>query len=181
MLQAYFLSLQPEEDFNLSHYNNLRLWTHNRGIHTRTDLWSVNRWLTAEEISTRTRSSRHVGRPQFYNLMGFLAAIPGIADSALVDADGWFWNLPKRVRGWHQKTQTWRALLIPKPPDWDQFNRRWQVNWEAPQLQTLWTQLWGGWSHPRTKFLAWRLLHFGFFYTISRCLMASLHSKLSHL
>jgi hypothetical protein len=94
-----------------------------------------------------------------------MAASPGISfNEQLVDSPGWFWNLPgKSHKGWAQPTWIWRLLTTSSSNNSQQWNIRWQVNWDMQQWKALWRQLWAGWGHPRTKFLLWGLIHFGFF------------------
>jgi hypothetical protein len=97
--------------------------------------------------------------------MEFLILSPGLSfNESLVDSPGWFWSLPsKKQKGWQQPTRIWRLLTTSGLNHCQQWNVRWQAHWDIQQWKALWRQLWAGWGHPRTKFLLWRLIHFGFF------------------
>jgi hypothetical protein len=165
ILQVYCLSLQPGEEFSLTHYSRLKNWTHNRGLKLSADLHTEGQWASVEMLASQICSSRQVGRPQFQQLMEFLATSPGLSPVPLDQASGWGWKQPgpTLLRGWLQSVQTWRSLLPAPNFNLAQLNLRWGVDWTAGEWATLWRQLWTGSSHPQVKLLLWKLLHFGFF------------------
>ena len=187
ILHLYCLSLLYGEPFNLENFNKLKLWSHSRGVKLCSDLFATGRWLTAFDLSQSVQSQREVGRPQFLYLMGCVTASPGISTAAFADASGWFWNTPgTSLTGWSLSTHNWRMLISNPITAVAQLNSRWSVHWTDIQWKQLWSQLWSGWGHPRTKFLIWQLLQFGFF-TQSRgatwkvckstCLICAIHSE----
>jgi hypothetical protein len=129
ILQAYCLNLTLGEKFNLSHYNNLKLWTHSRGISTCSDLFANGRWLSAEFLSSQIGSSSQVGRLQFQSLMGFLVASPGMSTHSLKDAAGWMWNHSRgSLRGWAHSIKQWRLLIPALSFSTEMFNSRWGID-----------------------------------------------------
>jgi hypothetical protein len=164
ILHAYFLSLQSPSEFNLDHYNKIHLWTQNRAITNVADLWIEDKWVDTETLSSQSRSSRQIGRPQFQYLMLFLAASPGIVDITLEAAPGWYWLHPKaKLKKWELSARQWREL-VPLPQfSFKQFNSHWSTNWSEEEWRKVWRQLWSSSVHPCTKVVAWRLLHFGYF------------------
>jgi hypothetical protein len=97
-------------------------------------------------------------------MMGFVLASPGLTDSNLVQAPGWYWDsIGQPLKGWTLSTNNWRKLLSATTIDATQLNARWGINWTGLQWSKLWRKLWTGWGHPGTKLLLWLLLHYGFF------------------
>jgi hypothetical protein len=111
ILYLYCMSLNHGEPFQLEDYRKLKLWTDGRGLQVATDIFHQGTWLMAEELSQRTRATRHVGRPQFIYLMSFVAASPGLTTASVQSASGWYWDTGHQpLEGWTLTSQNWRAL-----------------------------------------------------------------------
>jgi hypothetical protein len=163
ILELYLLSTKGQE-FSLQDFCNMRVWAHSRGVKTVKDLWTSTGWISITDLNNRIRSSRQVGFATFSAAYQLLtrSRLPNMASLDLVP--GWVWTQQgSKFSGWSHQMKTWQVLSAPQLSAVDILNRRWDVDWPAQTWQALWQRLWKGWGHPRTPFLIWRVLHFGFY------------------
>jgi hypothetical protein len=128
VLQLYLLMLHDEHrPFVLQEFKDCRLYAETRGIFKLQDLADGDEWYPPAEFSSRTRSSRLVGKVQFDNLLKFISIFMRCEESQLHSATGWTWHSNSiDFKGWDLKVSQWRAITQRPAENHTQNNLRWR-------------------------------------------------------
>jgi hypothetical protein len=118
-------------------------------------------------VQRHSIQSQQVGRPQFIQVMGFISASPGISAESLKHSTGWYWDTGSSpLKGWSQPAHNWRLLYLPPSLAADRWIDDGKFNGLIHNGVDSGSSYGLDGETPRTNFLIWRLLQFGF-YTLS--------------
>jgi hypothetical protein len=142
----------------------LRVWAQTHGVFIVDDMIKDGIWLQETEFASRIRSSRDIDRPVFLEFHEFVTRFTGATYLPITWMSGWSWSgFQRETKGWTLPLQKWRALSTTTEVDQSHLNRRWGCDLTGDDWHQFWSHLWNGKTHPRTKFVIWRLVPNGFF------------------